>query len=775
MKKKLALLLAAVMALTMLLPVGVTGASQIRPYSQYIGEGNWAQTEVWVDLSEYYDSVTKKPGTGGNTVTMMALRVELNGATWSSDFQKDFDGTGTADYYEWGEDSFSVGSGWTKRPNAAETYSAGSYPWYEELLDGSDPDNALGKDVIGIPVYNSPSPISMPDDSVKLYYEFAPVDKTKAYIHIYDIMGDYFGARIDQRGYVAIPIYYRLTDSAAQLRIASINNQRTQTWPLARRTGSLQLSADAPVKLYASSSAELGAIEATEGWGGMLTPNGETGTLWTLRLEAPAGFDWKYDANNIKAETLYEGQYVVTSGLQVSDEYVNNGGNHVLWIDFTATNGFDADNAYGWPETLSFTGVSLAANGSAVAGAVNVEAKIQMLREESVILSVYWDRNGIPRNFVLDGVETMSWQNFSPLGVGADGEDADSFWTADMVALYGQRGAWIPFWGPGDPYYMNAWEDIEPTILHVADYAEQTIAEKIEDLLNQAEDNQIDPQVIKDEVLAIDASGLEDALDVKEVEENFKALEDIYKEMTDTEIIITAAPNTVSNFHNSDAFNVVGMAFNVLPGDTVEIMFEDPKNKDVEIDGEKYDTTDAVLLDIHINGVDTPVSFDVPIYITVPIPAKFKNKENRLVILHYHHDNSEPELIRPVNNGDDTCTFSVTGFSIFAFTTELEPVAPPAPVTPSKPGGSSGSTGSKSSSTQPKPPQVSSVSSGSASAQTLSNIKNAASGETVSVEADSTNLSLSVLKALKGKDATLELNFGGYSWAINGSDIERMP
>ncbi|MDR1663834.1 MAG: hypothetical protein LBR83_02800, partial [Clostridiales bacterium] len=768
MKKKLALLLAAVMALTMLLPVGVTGASTVRPYDQFLGDGDWAETEVWIDLSEYWGISEAQNSPVYGTTTAIALRVELSGAEWSSLYTTDQDSEAATadDHWDWDGD-LGYADNWlaTARPASGLTghpvIAAGSSELdsYESLVTsglepGAHVSTRFEDHFIKTPVYAASTRRDSAIPNANLYYQFDPVSSSQGYVYIYDFENSAAVWESDSMSgaYIALPVYYRLTDSAATLRISDYNYARvTTTWPLARRTdGTVTLSAGDPVKLYASSSAELNAIRVSEAARGMLTPNGET-TLWTLRLEAPAGFDWEYDANNVKAKTLYESRYIVTSGLQVSDEYVNNGGNHVLWIDFTAAAGYGSDPVYGWPETLSFTGVSLAANGSAVAGAVNVEAKIQTNPGKSAILYLQPETYGVPVP-----KWTEAYGHLIP--------DTSFSSLVGMMANPDPYGAvivpvWVPVWGIGKPAYGNPkkpWEDIEPTILHVADYAEQTIAEKIEDLLNQAENSQIDPQVIKNEVLAIDASGLENALDVSEVKDDFKALEEIYQDMTDITVEITADMNTHADFKNSvDEIEVVGAAFNAAPGQKVEIHFSKPKPQDVKELGPGYKTRDIVQVDISITGVNDPANLDVPVIITVPIPNSME--PNNFRILHYHDDGTL-DVIRPIINSDETCTFTVYGFSVFVFANLAETV------TPSKPGGStgsigSGSSGSKSSSPQPKPPQVSSVSSGSASAQTLSNIKNAASGETISVEADSTNLSLSVLKALKGKDATLELNF----------------
>ena len=124
--------------------------------------------------------------------------------------------------------------------------------------------------------------------------------------------------------------------------------------------------------------------------------------------------------------------------------------------------------------------------------------------------------------------------------------------------------------------------------------------------------------------------------------------------------------------------SVVGLAINAYWAEEVELTFAEPAKK-AEVD-EKYEN--AVQLDISllVDG-EAMEDLSVPVTITMPIPTGVA-KEN-LVILHYHGNATEPEVIVPTVNADGTMTFIVDGFSTFVVTNEVVEETPaPAPETP---------------------------------------------------------------------------------------------
>lgn len=113
---------------------------------------------------------------------------------------------------------------------------------------------------------------------------------------------------------------------------------------------------------------------------------------------------------------------------------------------------------------------------------------------------------------------------------------------------------------------------------------------------------------------------------------------------------------------------VVGVAINgaYVGAQSVELTFAEPE-EEVSVP-EKYEN--GVQLDISLLIDDYAVeNLAVPVTITMPIPTGVA-KEN-LVILHYHGDATEPEVLVPTVNADGTMTFIVDGFSTFVVANQV--------------------------------------------------------------------------------------------------------
>ncbi len=83
--------------------------------------------------------------------------------------------------------------------------------------------------------------------------------------------------------------------------------------------------------------------------------------------------------------------------------------------------------------------------------------------------------------------------------------------------------------------------------------------------------------------------------------------------------------------------------------------------------GVTYDVDSAVQVDIKLlaNGTEYTNTLQMPLVITMPIPTGIDPA--KLVILHYHAGSATPEVIVPKDNGDGTCAFIVSKFSVFVF------------------------------------------------------------------------------------------------------------
>ena len=114
-------------------------------------------------------------------------------------------------------------------------------------------------------------------------------------------------------------------------------------------------------------------------------------------------------------------------------------------------------------------------------------------------------------------------------------------------------------------------------------------------------------------------------------------------------------------------------------------------DNDVDIDGTKYKKNDAIQVDISLfNDTGDVVALTVPIIITVPIPSGISPSD--FWILHYKSDGSY-EVINPTLNGDGTCTFTVTEFSVFVFVNVIPQVTDNASDTGSRSSGSGSGSG----------------------------------------------------------------------------------
>jgi hypothetical protein len=126
----------------------------------------------------------------------------------------------------------------------------------------------------------------------------------------------------------------------------------------------------------------------------------------------------------------------------------------------------------------------------------------------------------------------------------------------------------------------------------------------------------------------------------------------------------------------AEGVTMAGAAFSAGASDTtltltIAVPSEAPEVDDVVTIGEEtFATGNIVPLEITLVGdedglVTGPLAF--PIAITMPIPANIRNPDS-FYILHYKDGIAfAPEYIKPINNGDGTCTFFVTSFSVFAY------------------------------------------------------------------------------------------------------------
>ena len=123
---------------------------------------------------------------------------------------------------------------------------------------------------------------------------------------------------------------------------------------------------------------------------------------------------------------------------------------------------------------------------------------------------------------------------------------------------------------------------------------------------------------------------------------------------------ITVTPKSEIASIDSSKITIVGAALNAGKDANVELTIKEPTTK-ANVPAGYFN---SVQLDINLLiDNESMKELKIPVAITMPIPTGVA-KEN-LVILHYHEEGKEPQIITPVINADGTMTFIVDGFSTF--------------------------------------------------------------------------------------------------------------
>jgi len=120
---------------------------------------------------------------------------------------------------------------------------------------------------------------------------------------------------------------------------------------------------------------------------------------------------------------------------------------------------------------------------------------------------------------------------------------------------------------------------------------------------------------------------------------------------------------------NQGQISVRGAALNTPANGTAVLQLSKPAVQ-ASFDSSRYDENTMVQVDIKlmINGTPVPTgtNLTVPIEITIPIPSELGGNLTNFRILHFLSNGSH-DVIKPVLNGDGTCTFTVKHFSTFGF------------------------------------------------------------------------------------------------------------
>ena len=121
---------------------------------------------------------------------------------------------------------------------------------------------------------------------------------------------------------------------------------------------------------------------------------------------------------------------------------------------------------------------------------------------------------------------------------------------------------------------------------------------------------------------------------------------------------------------NVDEDDIVGAALNAAKYETeVKLVISNP-SEDTEV-SEEYNTENGIVFSMTLEGVTDASALEVPVKITLPIPADID--VTKLAILHYHGD-GEPVVLRHTLSADKkSVSFVLSGFSDFAMVERVNP------------------------------------------------------------------------------------------------------
>ena len=189
--------------------------------------------------------------------------------------------------------------------------------------------------------------------------------------------------------------------------------------------------------------------------------------------------------------------------------------------------------------------------------------------------------------------------------------------------------------------------------------APQTVEENLETIWNNADS--LEEKEIREQVQSINRDELAAAME----EEQSTAVEQIKQ----LESKLTTTTVVRSDVESVDAaqVTVVGAGLNnVTAGATqVVLVIDTPEDSSLVIP-EGYDTQNVLAFSMTLENVENTEELAVPVRITLPVPTNFNTEDT--VILHYHSQGQEPDVIYPQiveDQGKVYAAFVVTGFSDF--------------------------------------------------------------------------------------------------------------
>jgi len=149
-------------------------------------------------------------------------------------------------------------------------------------------------------------------------------------------------------------------------------------------------------------------------------------------------------------------------------------------------------------------------------------------------------------------------------------------------------------------------------------------------------------------------------------------IEELEKDLA-VDVSVVVPENTSTEvtkvFSNVSADAIVGAVVNAAEEVTeVKLVISDAATDFV--DETEYDTENGVVFSMTLEGVEDASDLDVPVKITLPVPAGIDT--SKLKVLHYH-DGEVTEVNFVLSADKTSVSFILTGFSGFAMVEEIEP------------------------------------------------------------------------------------------------------
>ncbi|MBQ2855067.1 MAG: hypothetical protein IJE81_06295 [Oscillospiraceae bacterium] len=208
------------------------------------------------------------------------------------------------------------------------------------------------------------------------------------------------------------------------------------------------------------------------------------------------------------------------------------------------------------------------------------------------------------------------------------------------------------------------WSEISPAY-HLTENTTQ-VKDELDSIISN-ESSTVEEKV--EAVQNMDTNSLKEAMMAdNSVVDQIAALENIAGGAVTVDVVDSASAFAESQI------SIVGANLNIAADAAQDITLVVDKPEAEHVIPEAYDNSVAVSFSMDLTNVEDSENLDVPVQITLPVPATIN--PDFLVILHYHAATGDPEIIYPfiyTENGQLYAEFVLTSFSDFIMTEAVQP------------------------------------------------------------------------------------------------------